>query len=485
MNKPTMKEVEEEWNRIFMLVRGEKPTVRLTCLVKSKWPKLHKKMCISWGFAWQAIVTGLLDQSEVDVIGAERDCDCIECIGKDQNDRPHDVDALVKLRGYEVPIQIGMFEGALIHDSDVVDKEYGAVDTKCIHKRDTELIRRKIRQTPPDGITLIYTNIVVSPGGGFGAFSYDAGSPDDDWWYEGVRDRCIILWRKQSDKVYHVVNEDSADRRLVLARSGTCSIYYGVGGCVDAAKELCGVLGYERIIPQVIKPRHSPKIPKDTPPMPFCPRTVAGLKEAVSAEPKKWTGSPDSVIAALYYPDYARAYFEALGGADKDVQTNGLVPVLRHVVERHGESVREGAVDEEKWRRSVSAALSTLKVLAETNDTKFEQNTLVEICRILQDIASGRHEDYVCKMLHLGEINKRLHLEALFCLTYMVIYRLGDRTPPEVLETLTTAAKVDGQDGKGRRIVLGYALLMGSNGRYLIGTPRTNHYSSAMIHPMA
>lgn len=466
MDKSEHEHIEEWWNNFFMSIRGEKPTVQLLPLLKSKWPNLYN-MVIGQrrvGKWVQAAVTALLDQSGVKVVDAEVGCDCMECVGRRPEDRPHDVDMRVILEERRIPIQFFMFEGALMHDSDVVDKKYGAVDTKSVHSKDTELIRHKIRKTPPGGITLIYTTIVVAPDDDLGAWSYDMGAPDDDWWYEGVEDRCIILWRKKSDKVYHVVNEDSADRRFVLARSGTCSIYHGVGGHVDAAKELCGMLGHERIVPQVIKPRHSPKIPKNTPPMPFCPRTVAGLKAAVSADPKKWTGNPDSVIAVLCYPDYVRAYFEELRGAGKEIQTDGLVPVLRHVVGRHGESAREYAVDEEKWRRSVSTMLSMLEALAETNSAKFDQNTLVEICGILQDVASGRHEDYVCEMLHRNEINKRLHLQALFCLTYMVMYRLGGRTPLEVLETLTTTTRLGGQEGRECRIVLGCALIEGLQG---------------------
>ena len=131
-----------------------------------------------------------------------------------------------------------------------------------------------------------------------------------------------------------------------------------------------------------------------------------------------------------------------------------------HVVERYRESVAEDAADKEKWRSSVSDALRVLEKLATTN-AKFVPNMLVEICHILQDIAARRHDDYECRTLLYDEIDRRLHLKALYCLTYMVIYRLRDRTPPDIREALTAAAKLGGQEGREHRIVLGEALVLG------------------------
>ena len=371
------------------------------------------------GFKWQATVTALLDQSGVEVVDVERDCDCPECAGRKPEDRPHDVDALVKLGEHEVPIQVGMFHGALVHDYDDVVSELGGVDTESVNKRDTKRVRHKIRQTPPGGITLLATTVMVSPG--------------DDWWYEGVDGRCVVLWQK-----------------------GSCSIYHGAGGRVDAAEELCNTLGCKHVDPQAVKPRRS-RSPEHNKYLPFHPRTADGLAAAVRKDAKKWTNNPDDVIGALYYPAYASAYFDALRSASDVVQAAGLVPILRHAVGRHRESVAEDAADEEEWRRSVSGALIALEDLAKADDAKLDPNVLVEICRILQDIASRRHDDYACRTLSVNEIDNRLHLQALFCLTHMV-YRLRDRTPPEVRETLTTAARLGGQEGMEHRIVLGHAL---------------------------
>ena len=422
MEESQRADIERAWDAFFMNITGKKPTVRLTDLVKSKWPKLYQMLVKRQraGVYMQIAVTGLLDQIGVEVVGAERDCDCAECASCERReDRPHDVDVLVKLGEHEVPMQVGMFDGALVHDYEDVVGEYGGVDTKSVNERDTERIRKKIRQTPPGGITLLATTAMVSPG--------------DDWWYEGVDGRCVVLWQK-----------------------GSCSIYRGAGGRTGAAKELCSTLGYKRVDPQAVEPRRSQN-PEHKKHLPFHPKTADSLAATVSEDAKKWTGNPDDVIGALYYPAYASAYFDALRSAGKAVQADGLAPILRHVVERHRESAAENAADEEKWRHSVSRALLALEDLAKADDAKLDSNVLVEICRILQDVASRRHDDYECRTLTVDEIDSRLHLQALFCLTNMV-YRLRDGTPPGVRETLTAAARFGGQEGVEHRIVLGYAL---------------------------
>ena len=425
MKEFQLADIERWWDAFFMDVKGKKPTVRLTELVKSKWPKLYdiamkRQQAGIWG---QAAVTGLLDQSGVEVVDTEGDCDCVECAACERREvHPHDVDVLVKLGEHEVPMQVGVVVGARLHDDDVVDKKYGAVDMKTANKRDTERVRHKIRQTPPGGITLLATTAVVSPG--------------DDWWYEGVDGRCVVLWRNDP-----------------------CLIYHGAGGRVDAAEELCNTLGCTHIYTRSVKPRRS-RNPEHEKYLPFHPRTADGLADAVCNDTKKWIDNPDDVIGALYYPEYASAYFDALRSASDVVQGAGLVPILRHVVGRHRESVAEDAADEEEWRHSVSCALLALEDLAKADDAKLDSNVLIEICRILQDIASRRHDDYACRTLSVNEIDSRLHLQALFCLTHMVC-RLRDRTPPEVRETLTAAARFGGQEGMEHRIVLGYALGLG------------------------
>ena len=135
-----------------------------------------------------------------------------------------------------------------------------------------------------------------------------------------------------------------------------------------------------------------------------------------------------------------------------------LVPMLRHLVETYMKSAAENADGGGKWRDYVSEALSMLENAVKADNIKLDPRIWVEICHTLQDIAARRHDDYACESLGNREIDKRLHLKALFCLTCVVIDRLRDKTPPEVLETLTAAARLGGQEGKEHRIVLGFAL---------------------------
>ena len=422
MQESQLDDIEKIWNVLFMNIKGEKPTCRLTELVKSRWPKLHEMVMKRQrqGFYVQVAMTGLLEQSGVEIVGVESGCDCAECIACERRqDRPHDVDVLVKIKGREVPIQVSIFYGTRAHDPDRVRSELGGVNTELVNEWDTKLVRKKIRQTPPGGITLLATNDIVSPG--------------DDWWYDGVDGRCVVL-----------------------LKIGSCSIYHGIGGYVDAARELCSTLGYKHVVSQTVKPRRS-RNPEHEKRLQFHPKTADGLAAAVRNDVKKWTDNADDVIGALYYPAYASAYFEGLQNATSVVQVNNLVPIIQHVVERHKESVAEDAVDEEEWWHSVSGMMRTLEKLAKADDSEFSVNALVEICHILQDVASRRHDDDACKTLSMSEIDSRLHLKALFCLTYMV-YRLRDRTPPEVRKTLTAATRTGGQEGREHRIVFGHAL---------------------------
>ena len=404
-----------------MDIKGKQPAVGLLKLVKSKWPKLHEMVATRRrvGIWAQATVTGLLDQSGIEVVAVERGCDCVECAAPEgRKGRRHDVDALVKLGAHEVPIQIAVFDGELVYNHHNAVGKYGAVRTEYVTEIDAGFMRNKIRQTPPGGIALIHTN--------------DRVAPCDAWWYAGIEGVCVVLWQK-----------------------GLCRIYHGAGAPVGAARQLCGKLGYKHVYLQAVGPRRSPN-PEHERLLSFCPRTARGLAATISQDVKRWTGNPDGILGALHYPSYASAYFEALSGAANAVQADGLVPVLRHVVERHKESAAEDAADERAWRRSVSDALLALERLAQA-DTRFSSSTLAETCSILQDVASKRYDIYACKTLSPDEIYRRLHLQALFCLTRMV-GRMRDRTPQTVRETLTAAASVGGQDGMEHRVVLGYAL---------------------------
>ena len=427
-----------------MSIKGKKPTVRLIKLLKSKWPKLHK-MAIGRnvnGIWVQAAVTALLDQSGVKVVGVEDDCDCAEYAAREGDERHrHDVDVLVEIGERKIPIQIGVYRGELTHNPGNVVHKYGAVDDKSVNKKDTEHIRKKIRQTPPGGITLIHTNIRVSP--------------SDDWWYNGINGKCVVLWRTDWYSEYHGMDMPTHSSDYSAMKRAPCLVYHGMEGPTDAAEELCNVLGCRQVDLQAVKPRRSQNTEHEKH-LPFYPKTADGLADAVRKDTKKWTVNPDDVIGALYYPAYASAYFGALQVTGDDMHADGLVPILWHVVGRHAESMDECAADEEEWRHAVFHALLALQRLARAN-TEVDSDVLVKMCRILQDIASKRYDDHECKMLSLDEIDNRLHLLALYCLTHMAS-KLRDRTPTEVREALVAAARIGGQEGMEHRIVLGYAL---------------------------
>ena len=133
------------------------------------------------------------------------------------------------------------------------------------------------------------------------------------------------------------------------------------------------------------------------------------------------------------------------------------MPIISHVVERHRESVAEGANDESSWRDAVSDTISVLNHLTKKDDVKFKPNVLVKICRLLQDVASRRYDNYKCNTLGPAEIDNRLHLLALECLM-LVVGLLRDKTPLEVRGIFTNIAKIGGPAGKEYRIVFGYLL---------------------------
>lgn len=163
-------------------------------------------------------------------------------------------------------------------------------------------------------------------------------------------------------------------------------------------------------------------------------------------------GPHDDIERTLRRLAHASAYPEHSSVAWAD----DLLPILRHVVKNaeNPDGTKEG-------KRHVSDALSILESVVKLDDIKLDSHIWVEICYTLQDITSRRYDNHTCKTLLYDEINRRLHLRALSCITHVVIYRLRETTPPEIQETLTAAAKLDGQEGREHRIVFGAALMRG------------------------
>lgn len=326
----------------------------------------------------------------------------------------YDADIWLECDGEKIPVQVGVREGELarkmsdatvclgeeIQPNEAVS-EYGGTNMDYGKEADFKELCKKLKQVPPGGVVLWASSQELLPGSG--------PTPLKEWYGEIMDKKCIIVWVSKNKATIHHNNR---------------------GFDLTLARKLCMALG-------VAKPN----------------------EQTYSKEILTGDYTPDSVEGILRHLAYKSGY-SGRRDASAVVSVNDSASVLRHVVETYMKSVAGSTNDRSERMRYVFEAISILESIAKDNNLKPDQNVWVEICGILRDVASGRHEDYVCEKLHIDEIYKRLHLEALFCLTHVVI-RLGDNTPPGVLETLTAAASLGGQDGREHRIVLGCALLVG------------------------
>lgn len=331
--------------------------------------------------------------------------------------KKYDADIWLECDGKEIPLQVGIREGELarkVSDATVCPgeeiqpneavSEFGGTNMDYGKEPDFTTLREKLGQVPPGGVVLWVSTKALLPGSG--------PRPLKEWYEEMMDKKCVIVW----------FGEGKADIH-----------HNDTGFDLNLARKLCMALG------------------------------VAEPVEQTDSE-DSLTGdyARDNTVGALSHLAYMSAY---LGRRSHSavVPAVDLVPVLRQVVETY-KSAAENADDVEKWRRYVEEALSMLEKMAKADNIKLDPDVWVEICHILQDIASVRHDsddDYMCESLWIDEIDSRPHLRALFCLTYVVIYKLHDKTPPEVRKTLTAAARLGGQEGTEHRIVLGFALMIG------------------------
>ena len=328
----------------------------------------------------------------------------------------YDADIWLECDGKEIPVQIGIREGELarkvsdatvcpgeeIQPNEAVSK-YGGTNMDFGKEPDFTALCKKLGQVPPGGIVLWMSSMELLPG--------SSPRPLKEWYGEVMDKKCVIVWVVDDGKA--VIHHNNTGFDLTLAR------------------KLCMALD------------------------------VAEPDEQTDSEDSLTEGyASDDVEGALSHIAYMSAYL-GRRSAGAVVLADDLVPILLHVMEMYKKSAAENADDRRKWRCYVSEALSMLKNVAKADNIKLDPSVWVEICHILQDIAARRHDDYECRTLLYDEIDRRLHLKALYCLTYMVIYRLRDRTPPDIRETLTAAAKLGGQEGREHRIVLGEALVLG------------------------
>ncbi len=329
--------------------------------------------------------------------------------------KPYDADIWLECDGEKIPVQVGVREGELalkvsdaavclgeeIQPNEAVGK-FGVTRMGYGKEPDFDELCEKLKQVPPGGVVLWMSPPELLPGSG--------PRPLKEWYGKMMDKKCVIVWVPAGNKavIYH--NNTGFD--LTLAR------------------KLCMALG------------------------------VTEPDEQTDSEDSLTEAVPNDVEGTLKHLAYMSAYLGRRSAAPV-VPADDLVPILRHVVGRYMKSAAENVNDGGKWKRYVEVALSMLEREAKANNIELDSSAWIEICHILQDIAAGQHDDYTCKNLWINGIYKRLHLRALLCLTYVVIYRLGDKTPPEVQETLTDAARLDGQAGMEHRSVLGFALRAG------------------------
>ena len=369
--------------------------------------------------------TGPTDCRQAGLLGSERDsclCGCDNCSGHGW----HDVDVKVNVCGLDVPIQIGSFEGSMNHDKDVFQTTSstpygmtgGFLDTRTARERDTERIRKKLRQTPPDGIALIID---------FTQYGMDV-EPNVGWWYGGVRDKCMVLLdvKNKKSRIYH-----SAPKQLV-----------------DAAKQVCSALGSDEQTIHHIQARPGPgKCP------PFCPDTIEGLVNAMKRDPVIWVAD---VTGALRYPEYVSAYCNSVKGLDG---LRGLVSAIGHAVDTYMES--KGCEDNRSWLRAIHDSLNALNDLLNDSLERMHVSELAAAVCVLRDVVwklDVEKSEYVYTSRSILAIHEKPHLDALHSMV-RIVGKLGNDAPPETLKTLTDIAKLGKwEDGTGYRIILGAML---------------------------
>ena len=362
------------------------------------------------GFFAQAFVTKkLYEGGKLKVLGVEK-----EPIhpGTNPNGKEYDVDIWLECDGVKIPVQVGVRVGELawnVSDATICPgeeikpnsaiSEFGGTDMNFGKEPDFQELCEKLDQTPLGGMVLWITSEELLPGSGL--------RPLKEWYSGMMNKKCVLVWFPDENKAYIHHNNTGFDLTL--------------------AKKVCDALGVTKS------------------------NTCADSYESLT------DNSIFDDRAILRHLAHISGYSERFDDVNI-VLKDHLVPILRHVVDMYKKTTTENSDNGEKWQRHVYDALSILQNMAENDNVKLDTNVWIDACNILQDIASERHDDYSCETLSYNEIENRLHLQALFCLT-CVVYRLGDKTPSKVQEILTGVARFDGQEGIEHRIVLGYSIM--------------------------
>ncbi len=379
------------------------------------------------------VIKALHDGGKLEVLGVENQPDHPGT--NPDTGKKYDVDILLGCDGVKIPVQVGVREGELarklsdatvclgeeIQPNEAVS-EFGGTNMDYGKEPDFVVLREKLEQVPPGGVVLWASSQELLPGSG--------PIPLKEWYGKIMDKKCVIVWMSDVGKAVVHHNDTGFDQTL--------------------ARKLCMALG-------VAKPDEQTdsvySLTDD-----YTPDSVEGELRQLASK-SGYSGRPDA-SAVVSVDDSALVLRHVVEGYMKPMRLSVAklcgVWKPRRVVENMKSTV-DNADDGEEWRQYVWNMLSILENIAKADNIKLDSSVWVEVCRILGDVVAARHDDYPCETLSYTEIDGRLHLQALFCVTHAV-YRLRDKTPPEARKMLTAAARLGGQDGRGHRIVLGYAL---------------------------
>ena len=191
---------------------GTAPTTKLTEVVKINWPELYVGLNSGlYGFLWQSIVTGLLHENCIKILGVERDCVCEHRLT--YKNCPHDIDILVARKNRLIPLQLGTLKNCTDAGfsgwKTTERKKCAFVFEKKYNFSNGDFMQKKIRQTPNGGIAVIEIN--------------DDTMPDVE---------CLDRMEKKC---------------LILISRNSCFLHCGMGGNMDFAKEICAIFGFKNV----------------------------------------------------------------------------------------------------------------------------------------------------------------------------------------------------------------------------------------------
>ena len=207
--------IEEIWTDYHKKSLGMMPTISLMELVRTKWPKLYEGLRgMIFGIVWQSIITALLYENRIKMLGVERKCVCEYWLLHKKC--PHDIDILALRENRTMPLQLGTLKSygdiGLPRWRTITNSVKQSSKKKVFSKSD--FMEKKIRQTPDGGIAVIEMGDDTIP---------------NKKWFSAMKKKCVIL-----------------------LNCNRCFLYCGMDGNADFAKELCAIFGFKDIQAQTV-----------------------------------------------------------------------------------------------------------------------------------------------------------------------------------------------------------------------------------------